>query len=104
MTVTFTTGKKNVLSAKGGIVLKNAPHNGGFFMDLKEYETVSAIRSTALQACLDIIIETLKAERGFISLHDPHEGKLRAFAVHNIDADNLFFNAEISQSVINLAY
>jgi adenylate cyclase len=73
-------------------------------MDLKNLDKTATIKSITLQACLDIITETLKAERGFISLKDPHDDRLNAHAVCNLDAANIFYNVEISQSVINMAY
>ena len=57
-----------------------------------------------LQLCLDRIINLLKANRGFILLHDHSTGRLRVDAFHNIDPGYLFLGETISMTIINRTY
>jgi GAF domain-containing protein len=57
-----------------------------------------------LEACLNVIMDAIETERGFIMLYDSNFDELNVFAAHNIDPDTLFSTAEVSQTIINTVY
>jgi GAF domain-containing protein len=70
---------------------------------------VDLLRSTMepdeiLGKCLNIVVESLKCERGFVMLYDSTLNELGVMAAHNVDPDSIFTTAEVSQTIINTVY
>lgn len=74
------------------------------FKEINETLPTVHDKSEIMQICLDGIIASLKANRGFILLYDPESKKLEVHAYHNVDPEYLFYGETISLTVINIAF
>lgn len=71
---------------------------------LDETVTSGGSPDEILDACLNIIVQQVESERGFIMLYDSNFEELNVFAANNIDPDTLSTTAEVSQTIINSVF
>jgi GAF domain-containing protein len=60
-------------------------------------------KEKVIEHCFQKIIETLKAERGFLVLYDKESNAMKPVAAHNLNTEILLCCEEISQTILNEA-
>ncbi len=53
-----------------------------------------------ISSCLELLVEVMKAERGFILLAAEGDSGLVPYAGSNVDLENILINEEVSQTII----
>jgi GAF domain-containing protein len=86
----------------GGAMKASNPPLEEIITQMESFAAEKAGADKCIHSCIDLIFETMRAERGFVLLLGRITGAFRAFAAHNVDLENLMTTEEISQTIINV--